>query len=522
MTEPRWLGSVRARTTSVATMVVAAAMIVAGAAVLLVLRHNLIDAASLHAEMTAREVAAQITTGAEYSALRLPDPNDQPVQVVSADGRVLAADEELLGLPPFASFAPAAPVEDASADDLWEDGELEPGSVTGATFRDMKLPVAEEDTGSYDFRVAAIAVTGPDGRAVTIYSAASLATADEAVLEVRDAMLIGLLPLLALVATVTWSVTRRALRPVESIRAELVEIMGGDLSRRVPEPSSRDEIARLAATTNATLAALEESARQQRQFIADAAHELRSPIASLRTHLEISQAHPNLLDLDGLLDDTVRLGQLATDLLLLARLDAGERPRPDRVDLTVLVRETLLRRIADRQPVRADLPDAPVVLLGSRIQLGRVLDNLVDNAQRHASSTVHVTVRAGRTVELAVADDGPGVPEADRKRIFERFVRLDNARSRDHGGTGLGLAIAGDVIRRHGGSIEVSESACGGALFIARFPAADGESGVTRGSATRPGAIGQHARHSEQPGIGGCALDATARVPEHLETAGGS
>lgn len=495
MTEPRWFGSVRARTTSVATMVVAAAMIVAGAAVLLVLRHNLVDSASLHAEMTAREVAAQITTGAALSELKLPDPNDQPVQVVSADGTVLAADEELLGLPPFASFAPAIAVEDANADDLWEDGELEPGAMTGASFRDMKLPVAEEDTGSYDFRVAAIAVTGPDGRAVTIYSAASLATADEAVLEVRDAMLIGLLPLLALVATVTWSVTRRALRPVESIRAELAEIMGGDLSRRVPEPSSRDEIARLAVTTNATLAALEESARQQRQFIADAAHELRSPIASLRTHLEISQAHPNLLDLDGLLADTVRLGQLATDLLLLARLDAGEQPRPDRVDVIALAHETLLRRIADPYPICVDLPSAPAIVLGSRIQLGRVLDNLLDNAQRHAASAVHVTVRTGHTVEVVVADDGPGVPEADRRRIFERFVRLDNARSRDHGGTGLGLAIAGDVIARHGGSIEVSESECGGARFVARFPAADAAD-APRQRTSRPGRSG-----AEQPGV---------------------
>jgi signal transduction histidine kinase len=241
----------------------------------------------------------------------------------------------------------------------------------------------------------------------------------------------------------------------------------------VPEPAARDEIARLAVTTNDTLAALEQSAERQRRFIADAAHELRSPIASLRTQLEVAQAHPGLLELDGLLGDTVRLEHLAADLLLLARLDAGEQPRADRIELTGLVQEELAHRAGDRLPVGSGLGVDELAVTGSRTQLARVLGNLVDNAQRHAATTVRVTLeRRGDRAVLAVADDGPGVPEPDRERIFQRFVRLDDARSRDEGGAGLGLAIVRDVVGRHGGTIRVEPADSGGARFVVELPMA--------------------------------------------------
>ncbi|WP_328412417.1 sensor histidine kinase [Nocardia sp. NBC_00403] len=473
----RWWSSVRARTTAMATAVVAIALVAAGLAVLAVLRHNLVDSAGLQAESTARHVAAQLAAGTDFANLELPDADSQPVQVVSADGRVLAADDDLLGHGPMAEFSPTTESESEDDEDDEDDEEPEPVSAAGSdtiAFRDMRLPVAHEDTGSHDFRVAALDADIPRGQHITIYAGASLAIADNAVAGVSRAMSIGLVPLLVLVAGVTWLVTRRALRPVEAIRSELAEIMGGDLSRRVPVPASHDEIARLATTTNTTLTALEESAQRQRRFIADAAHELRSPIASLRTQLEVAQAHPQLLELDGLIADSVRLEHLAADLLLLARLDAGEQPRRDQVDLATLARDELAHRNGDRHPVQVHIPDDCVAVRGSRIQLSRVLANLVDNAQRHATTAVRVSLtRTDGTVVLAVSDDGSGVPESDRDRIFQRFVRLDEARSRDDGGAGLGLAIVRDVVQRHGGEIQVGASAEGGARFAVTLPPAD-------------------------------------------------
>lgn len=480
-----WWRSVRARTTVAATVVVAVALTAAGFAVLAVLRHNLVHSAEMQAETTARDVAAQLATGTDPARLRLPDAESGPVQVVSLDRRVLAADDDLAGKPPMADFGPYAKAseDDDDDDDEREDDEDEaeddesPSPSTDPTtadaeFGDVRLTVDDED-GPHPFRVAALPATVRGGQPVTVYAGSSLETADSAVADARQAMLIGLPPLLVVVAMVTWLVTRRALRPVEAIRRQLAEIVDGDLSRRVPEPGSRDEIGRLASTTNATLAALEESTERQRRFIADAAHELRSPIASLRTQLEVAQAHPELLELDGLIGDTIRLEHLAADLLLLARLDAGEQPRADRVDLTALVREELEHRVRDRVGVRIETPEQPVTVTGSRTQLARVLGNLVDNAQRHAASLVRVAVDRdvdGRVV-LSVTDDGPGVPPADRDRIFQRFVRLDDARSRDEGGAGLGLAIVRDVVQRHGGTIHVADGAPG-ARFVVTLPAA--------------------------------------------------
>ncbi|WP_324198732.1 sensor histidine kinase [Nocardia amamiensis] len=474
----------RARTTVAATAVVAVALTAAGLAVLAVLRHNLVESASLQAETTARDVAVEIAAAGDLSRLTLPDAEDHPVHLVSVDGRVLAAAPELQGKPPMANFGPYAKSRDDEDDEEDDDEEEQDDdeqststpadpATAEAEFGDIRLTVDAED-GPEPFRVAALPVTLPSGQPATIYAGASLETADSAVADARQAMLIGLSPLLVVVAAVTWLVTRRALRPVEAIRAQLAEIMDGDLSRRVPEPGSRDEIARLAITTNATLAALEESSERQRQFIADAAHELRSPIASLRTQLEVAQAHPDLLELDGLIDDTIRLEHLAADLLLLARLDAGEQPRSDRVDLTALVPDELAHRVGDRLAVDVAVPDEPIMVTGSRTQLARVLGNLVDNAQRHAKSSVRVAVEPSSDgqVLLTVTDDGPGVPPNDRDRVFQRFVRLDDARTRDEGGAGLGLAIVRDVVEHHGGTIHVTDGVAGGAHFVVTLPAA--------------------------------------------------
>ncbi|WP_320776731.1 HAMP domain-containing sensor histidine kinase [Streptomyces sp. CRN 30] len=466
----RLFGSVRARATLAATLVVAVALVAAGTAVLLSLRSNLLGEAGTQAERSAREVAAQLAAGTRYDELSL-DVDDRPVQVVDEDGVLVAASEDLERISGTGvdAVAPRQASADRPGDDDDDDDEgLEPGEIGGrATLSDGSATIDGE---TEDYRFAGVTVETDDRGTLTVYAGSPLSAEHGAVSTALTVMLIGFPLLAALVAGVTWLVTRRALRPVEGIRREMAAITASeDLGRRVPVPDTHDEVARLALTTNETLAALQASVERQRRFVADASHELRSPIASLRTQLEVGAAHPELLDVGGAVEDTVRLQRLAADLLLLARLDAGERPADGRVDLAALAREEARNR--PRVTVRAG---EGAVVEGSRGQLGRVLANLLDNAERHARSAVEVTVgREGGTAVLGVADDGEGVPPADRQRIFERFVRLDAARSRDDGGAGLGLAIARDVAVRHEGTLTVAEAPAGGALFELRLPADD-------------------------------------------------
>ncbi|WP_129284684.1 HAMP domain-containing sensor histidine kinase [Streptomyces sp. GZWMJZ-114] len=495
----RLFGSVRARATVAATLVVAVVLVAAGTAVVLSLRANLIDRAGADAESAARKVAARLATGTSWDALDLPDDDDEPVQIVDGTGRVRAVSEDLesvsgtgtSGVRPSAGPAPSGGTLDDDAHlssgeavidgdrgtYRWAAIEVKPreseddsgsgsGSGSGASGGDSEAETDDDsDSGS-----EAESGGDDDARTFTVFAGAPLDAADSAVRTALTVMLIGLPVLLAVVAAVTWAVTRRALRPVEGIRAELDAITGSrDLARRVPEPATHDEIAALARTTNATLAALQDAVDKQRRFVADASHELRSPIASLRTQLEVGVEHPEFLDLDGAVEDTVRLQHLAADLLLLARLDAGERP-PDRpVRLADLVaREAAEHGLRARiEPERADGYE----VRGSAPQLGRILGNLLDNARRHARSEVALALRQeGADAVVTVSDDGPGVPPAERDRVFERFVRLDDARTRDEGGAGLGLAIARDAAHRHGGSLVAGERPGGGAEFVLRVP----------------------------------------------------
>jgi signal transduction histidine kinase len=482
----RVLGSVRARATLAASLVVALALAAAGAAVLLSLWSNLSGQADTHAERTAREVASHLAAERTYTNLSLDD--EEPVQVVDSGGRLVAVTEDLERISGTGvdRVTPQAPSGSSGGDDAGTSGDDDDDKADGDGDEDSleagEIGDASSSSGSAtidgetaDYRFASVPVEIDGQGTYTVHAGAPLTAEQEAVSTALTVMLIGFPLLLALVALVTWLVTRRALRPVEGIRGEMAAITASeDLTRRVPVPDTHDEIARLARTTNETLAALEESVERQRRFVADASHELRSPIASLRTQLEVGAAHPELLDVDGAVEDTVRLQRLAADLLLLARLDAGERPADARLDLVALVREEASQRVGDRVAVRVDTESVeagPVQVAGSRGQLARVLGNLLDNAQRHTRSSVVVTVRrAGEWAVLGVADDGAGVPAAERDRVFERFVRLDESRTRDDGGAGLGLAIARDVAVRHGGSLTVRETPTGGALFELRLP----------------------------------------------------
>ncbi|MCI3151962.1 HAMP domain-containing protein [Streptomyces sp. GB4-14] len=489
----RLFGSVRSRATLGATLVVAVALVAAGTALLLSLRANLTGEAGTRAERSAQAVASELAARTPLGKLSGLDAEDTPVQIVDEDGVLLAASEDLERISGTGTSevtpAPIRSEEDGrddrdgpdhrdddrdDRDDRDDDESLEPGEIAqGASYTNGTATV---DGDTEDYRFAAVEVETPDRGRLTVHAGAPLAAEHSAVGTALTAMLIGFPLLLGVVAGVTWLVTGRALRPVEGIRREMAAITASeDLRRRVPEPATHDEVARLARTTNATLAALETSVERQRRFVADASHELRSPIASLRTQLEVAAAHPELLDLDGAVEDTVRLQNLAADLLLLARLDAGERPAGTRVDLAALARE----EAAERRRVTVEAE--PVEVSGSRGQLGRVLANLLDNAERHARERITVTVRReGGEAVVGVADDGEGVAEADRERIFERFVRLDAARSRDDGGAGLGLAIARDVAVRHGGTLTAGAAPAGGALFELRLPLAGSDRGTAR------------------------------------------
>ncbi|MEU6547113.1 HAMP domain-containing sensor histidine kinase [Streptomyces sp. NPDC046859] len=476
----RLFGSVRSRATLAATLVVAVALLAAGTAVLLSLRSDLTGQAETEAASAARAVAVELSDGRPYDRLTGLDEDDRPVQIVDERGRLVAASEDLERVTGtgVGTVRPRQDTDGREGGDAEDDSDDANGS--GGPDDDDRAPRSGEvDSGTdhstgtatidgttADYRFASVEVEFEDRGKFTVYAGAPLAAERSAVGTATSAMLIGFPPLLAVVAGATWLVTRRALSPVEGIRREMAAITASeDLARRVPVPATHDEVARLALTTNETLAALESSVERQRRFVADASHELRSPIASLRTQLEVGAAHPGLLDLDGAVADTVRLQTLAADLLLLARLDAGERPGDTRFDLGAVARE----HAEGRAGVTVTADAVPVA--GSRAQVGRVLTNLLDNARRHARSAVTVSVRAqGEWAVVSVADDGDGVPEADRERIFERFVRLDEARSRDDGGAGLGLAIARDVAVRHGGTLTVGRAPAGGALFELRLP----------------------------------------------------
>jgi signal transduction histidine kinase len=238
-------------------------------------------------------------------------------------------------------------------------------------------------------------------------------------------------------------------------------------SRRLPVPESRDEVHSLATTLNDMLARLEDAGARQRALVSDAAHELRSPLASIRLQLEVALGHPERQEwretAEGVLEDTLRLARLAEDLLALARLDerGGAGPgRQEPVDLDDLVRQTADRYADARVAVTVDSPD-PVMVSGDAMDLGRVLTNLIDNAVRHAASKVQVSLRPGAVAIITVTDDGPGIPEADRERVFNRFTRLDTARSRDEGGAGLGLAIVRETVRAHGGTVHLEDASPG-------------------------------------------------------------
>ncbi|QYM64285.1 cell wall metabolism sensor histidine kinase WalK [Microbacterium sp. Se5.02b] len=428
--------SVRARTTLGATAVVAVALLVGALSFYGVLSASMHSSTERAAEQRLEELAERAggPGGKGIDAL-----DDEIIQIIGPDGAVRAASEDArdaLGSTPL-------PLDD------------DPQTMT--VDGDRVLVVSEDIEGD---RTLVLAVSMDD-------DAETLAT-------VATLLAVAVPVLLLLVAVTTWLVVGRALRPVERIREEVDGITADRLHQRVPVPDTADEIAALATTMNGMLDRLDAAATAQRRFVSDASHELRSPLATIRQHAELAHAHPEVTSIAELAEvvseEGLRLQGIVESLLLLARLDEGAGTNAEAVDLDDIALGEVRRMRAAGLDVDGSGIHAARVHGDPRL-LGQLVRNLADNAVRHSRGRVAIGVTpAGDHVFLTVEDDGAGVPSAERDRIFERFVRLDEARSRDAGGSGLGLAIAQGIATSAGGHLTVDDSRWGGARFVLTLP----------------------------------------------------
>ncbi|MDX3105590.1 sensor histidine kinase [Nonomuraea angiospora] len=430
---------------------IAAVVFTASAAITLAtVPENLRGVVQARVELAVRRVAAEARAGSLPRVLETPS-RVHILQVVTADGRMLASSPGLAQGLRLTDLKPT-----------W------PDTIRFAERTGSRSP----DEPETHYLVMAMSVLTPEGPA-TVYGASSLTDVDRALRWIYVLVFIGTPLVLVSVAGITWITVGSALRPVERIRAELAEITGQDLTRRVPVPDTGDEITDLATTTNDTLDRLERSAETQRRFVADASHELRSPISALRTQLEVAHAYPDDTDWRATGEQALiaadRLAGIIDELLMLARLDAGAAGERRVVDLARVAMDQVRRREGDRVPIIPDVCAAAPVH-GSFIQLDRLLTNLLDNATRHAATRIDLEVAVeGDKVIVTVTDDGDGIPPQDRERVFERFTRLAPARAKDKGGSGLGLALSRDIAMAHSGTLTLADH-FPGARFVVVLP----------------------------------------------------
>lgn len=426
----------RGRTTLGATVVVAVALLIGAFSFYGVLSASIHGSTERAAEQRLEELTERAggPGGKDIDAL-----DDEILQIIGADGSVRAASEdarEKLGSTPL-------PVDD----------DPQTTTVDGET-----VLVVSEDI----------------ERDQTLVLAVSMEDDAETLATVATLLAIALPLLLLLVAVTTWSVVGRALRPVELIREEVDGITAERLHQRVPVPETADEIAALATTMNGMLDRLDAAATAQRRFVSDASHELRSPLATIRQHAELAQAHPDVTSIGELAEvvseEGLRLQGIVESLLLLARLDEGASTHDEAVDLDDIALGEVRRLRAAGIDVDGSGIHAARVHGDPRL-LGQLVRNLADNAVRHSRGRVAIGVTpSDGYVFVTIEDDGTGVPAEERERIFERFVRLDEARSRDAGGSGLGLAIARGIAASAHGTLTVDDSRWGGARFVLTLP----------------------------------------------------
>lgn len=429
------IGSVRLRIAVGATVIVGLVLALAAFALTRLHRDSLIDSVDTTLNLRADDIEPLLEGGNLRAAMSVSDDEVAAVQLVDGNGRVLAASENLSGHPdPIVSTV--QPGEIAAVGGLpFED---EP-------FRVLVRPVEYQDTGAY------------------LLVAASTDDIDDSAGVLRLLLLLGIPPITVAAAVGAWLLAGQALAPIEAIRREVATISDSDLSRRAPRLRGNDEVARLARTMNGMLDRIDAAYQAQSQFVADAAHELRSPLASVRAQLE---AEGELrADLEAELS---RMERLVDDLLVLASSGtpaAEVALRPLDFEDIVLAEA---RRATRRGPHAVDDSEVhPAAVRGDPEGLARVIRNLVENAEGYARGRVAVgLVAADGRVILTVDDDGPGVPDADREHVFDRFRRSDAGRARRTGGTGLGLAIVKEVVERHGGRTWVERAPIGGARFV--------------------------------------------------------
>jgi signal transduction histidine kinase len=420
------------------------ALLAAGIGLVALMRSTLTSGAETGAQLRANEVVAALEAG--YApGVAVVTGDEQIVQIVNVNGDVIAATTELIGRPAVAALRPGATttIRPAGADE------------------DYVVVAREAHT---------------DAGALIVLVARGIGDVADASRVVTRILVFGLPGLLMLVGFVTWKVTGRALAPVERIRREVDEISAADLHRRVQAPSTNDEVASLAGTMNQMLDRLEGAQNRQRRFVSDASHELRSPVASIRHHAEVAIAHSEQTTVAELasvvLADGLRVQHLVEDLLLLARADERSIElslRPVDVDDVVFDEASRLRSSTD---LRIDTTGVAAARASAEPRaLRRMLRNLGDNAARHARSRVQFGLKEQEgVVVLTIDDDGDGIPEDERSRVLERFVRLDDARSRDGGGSGLGLAIVAELAWAHHGDIELTSSPLGGVRVQVTLP----------------------------------------------------
>jgi signal transduction histidine kinase len=447
------------RVTAAAVLAVACAFGVSAAVVDATLQHDRHNVIVTTAQVQAQEVV-NLNQDFKPPWDLPPTPSLQSgfIQVLH-DGKVVAASKAL-------HLKPA----------LWSPGDPLIQSDSDASFGP-----------AHDVRIVAV----PEAQGHTVVVVVSLDQYDKSVGSIQRLLEIGLPILLAVVGFICWVMVGRALRRIEALRREVAEVAVTPGERRVADPLTDDEVGRLARTLNSMLDRLEASLARERRFVADASHELRSPIANIRTAIEVALHRPEAADWTRVADEVLvedgRMARLVEELLLLARSDEGHLvPASEACDLLAVARAVVAAGDLGGGPPAVGIGGTAVWVPLPGVYLERIVANLVDNARRFAVSRVDVLVaRRGDRAILEVCDDGPGVPAAQRGHIFERFVRLDEARDREHGGFGLGLAIVAGLCQAYGGTIEVTD-ADPGATFSVEFPVARQPSGPAPTSTSPP------------------------------------